>query len=122
MNRILKLGIFIVLAGTIHSCSHEESYEGPVPGTTDTAKSGNFTSVINNNPWEAVPNTEDASIYKNILTTVTGTGADNKQIRISLNGVSTGQYILDQHSGSYISYVDGNSGNTNPYTTYDVSD
>jgi uncharacterized protein DUF6252 len=122
MTRVLKLGIFVVLTAWIYSCSHESSYEGPVPGSSDTSKAGNFTAVVNNNSWASVQSTEDASIYKNILSTITGTSSDNKQIRLSLSGTTTGQYILDQHSASYISYIEGNSGNTTPYTTYDGAD
>jgi hypothetical protein len=122
MNRILKLGILILLLGWITSCTRETSYEGPVPGSGDTTTHGNFTAVINNQPWAAVNNTEDGSIYMNLYMTVTGTSSDNKQIRIILNGTAVGQYVLDQHSASYIRYVDGNSGNTTPFTTYDGSD
>ena len=121
-NRIPQLGICILILGCLFSCSHETSYEGPVPGSVDTTKSGNFTAVINNNAWAAVLNTEDASLYQKLFSTITGTSSANIQIRISLDGTTTGQYVLNQHSGSYISYIDGNSGNTTPYTTYDGPD
>lgn len=118
-NSILRvIGVSAILF--IFGCSKEKSFEKsnsvlPVP------TAGDFTAKINNVPWSAADNQKGASIISGIIN-ITGISSDNKQISITLNGTTTGTYLLDQNSLSAGTYVDGNSPNILAYATNQGTD
>jgi hypothetical protein len=120
MKRLFIYVLFVSLSGAYISCSKEMSYEIP-GGGNDSTLAGDFRALINNVQWVASRSTESASIIGGLIN-ITGTSTDNKQISITLNGTKPGQYLMDQHSVNFLSYVDGNSGNTNAFTTNQGTD
>jgi hypothetical protein len=114
----MKRQVFFTLIGlallSIFACQKEKSFE------KSTGNGGNagadFRAKINNVPWVAANNTRGASIIGGFIN-ITGISSDNKQISITLNGTSAGNYTLVQNSFNVGTFIDGNSVNTFAYAT-----
>jgi hypothetical protein len=120
----MKSSIVRVVAGSallfLFACSKEKSFEksNSVPPVSSAA---DFTANINNVAWSAADSLRGASIISGIIN-ITGISSDNKQISMTLNGSTTGTYILDQNSLSVGNYVDGNSENVFGFATNQGTD
>ena len=111
-------GAFLILSWM--SCSKDLSYESN-QGHGGATSGANFTAVINGAPWAAVDSLQSATIVQGFIN-ISGLSSDNKLINITLNGSTAGTYALNQNTLSVISYVDGNSSNTNAFTTNQGAD
>jgi Family of unknown function (DUF6252) len=114
MKKAIVYTLFIVGCLWLSSCKKETSIEN---GNTV----GNFTAVINGVPWAAAMGQQQATITQGLIN-ITGVSTDNQEISISVNGVGTGEYVLNAQTPSIAAYANLDSSELYAYSTSQSSD
>jgi hypothetical protein len=117
IRSIKLLGIlWVAVTMLLFSCSKFKSYENPANNGNPYGSNANFEALISGIQWTAAPSS-DTAYTQNGTISLYGVNNLNQSLSINLNGTTTGIYQLNSTTVSIGVYVDGNSGNPNPFST-----